>query len=90
MESVFHGLYWKTLLLSLDDIIVIASGFNTHMDELEEVQKRLRTAELKFKPTKCEPLQKNVKYRGHFVGQKERLLTQERSKLFGTGRFRRE
>ena len=37
MERVLHGLHWKSLLLYLDDIIVIAPDFDTHMSRLEEV-----------------------------------------------------
>ena len=37
MERVLQGLHWKTLLLYLDDIIVIAPDFHTHLERLEEV-----------------------------------------------------
>ena len=67
MESVLQGLHWKTLLLYLDDIIVIAPDFETHLARLEEVFRRLATARLKLKPSKCELLQEKVKYLGHVV-----------------------
>ena len=41
MERVLHGLHWKTLLLYLDDIIVIAPDFETHLQRLAEVLRRL-------------------------------------------------
>ena len=44
------------MLLYLDDIIVIASDFETHLDRLVEVLSRLRGAGLKLKPPKCELL----------------------------------
>jgi hypothetical protein len=56
MERVSHGLHWKTLLLYLDDIIVIAPDFETHLQRLTEVLRRLQQAGLKLKPSKCELL----------------------------------
>ena len=67
MERVLQGLHWKTLLLYLVDVIVIAPDFNSHLQRLEEVLKRLRQAGLKLKPKKCELIQKEVKYLGHVV-----------------------
>lgn len=52
MEKVLHGLPWKTLLLYLDNIVVIEPGLETQLTRLEEVLERLRLADLKFKP-KC-------------------------------------
>ena len=67
MEKVLHGLHWKTLLLYLDDIIVISHDFDSHVERLEEVLKRLRAANLKLKPSKCELFRDEVKYLGHIV-----------------------
>ena len=53
MEKVLHGLSWRTLLLYLDDIIVIAPDFQSHLSQLREVLDRLRAAGLKLKPSKC-------------------------------------
>ena len=67
MESVLKGLHWTSLLLYLDDIIVIAPDFKTHLARLEEVFQRLKGAGLKLKPAKCELLQERVKYLGHVL-----------------------
>jgi hypothetical protein len=69
MENVFRGLHWKTLLLYLDDVIVIGNDFDSHYDRLKEVFDRLRAAGLKLKPTKCELLQPKVRYLGHVVSK---------------------
>ncbi len=37
MESVFRDLHWKTLLLYLDDVIVISKDISSHIHRLEEV-----------------------------------------------------
>ena len=67
MEQVLHGLHWKSLLLYLDDVIVIAPDFQTHVQRLEEVLHRLRVAGLKLKPSKCELFKHEVRYLGHVV-----------------------
>ena len=67
MEKVLQGLHWQTLLLYLDDVIVIAPDFNTHIQRLREVLQRLQQAGLKLKPSKCELLQTEVRYLGHVV-----------------------
>ena len=67
MEKVLHGLHWKTLLLYLDDIIVIAPDFQTHIERLGEVFHRLKEAGLKLKPSKCELFKQEVRYLGHVV-----------------------
>ena len=54
-------------LLYLDDVIVIAPDFRTHLDRLAEVLQRLQQAGLKVKPKKCELLQMEAKYLGHLV-----------------------
>ena len=67
MERVLQGLHWKSLLLYLDGIIVIAPNFDSHLTRLEEVLNRLQKTGLKLKPSKCELLQPNVRYLGHVV-----------------------
>lgn len=67
METVLRGLQWKSLLLYLDDVIVFSSDVQSHIDRLEQVFLRLRAANLKLKPSKCELFKRRVKYLGHIV-----------------------
>jgi len=69
MEHVLSGLHWRTLLIYLDDVIVISPDFATHVSRLWEIFDSLRTAKLKLKPSKCTLLQLEVKYLGHVVGR---------------------
>jgi len=62
MEQVLSGLHWKTMLVYLDDVIVISPDFPTHVCRLREVFEQLRGAGLKLKPSKCTFLQPEVKY----------------------------
>jgi len=71
MEQVLSGLHWKTLLIYLDDVIVISPDFKTHVSRLLEVFDCLRAAAagLELKPSKCALLQQEVTYLGHVVGR---------------------
>jgi len=48
-----YRVHWKTLLIYLDDVIVISPDFTTHISRLQEVFNRLRGAGLKLKLSKC-------------------------------------
>ena len=67
MEQVIHELHWKTLLLYLDNVIVISPDFDSHLQRLEEVFGRLQDAGLKLKPKNCKLLQNEVHCLGHVV-----------------------
>ena len=69
MEKVCHELHRRTLLLYLDDVIVIAPDFSTHMDRLRQVFQHFRPANLKLKPSKCSLFQSEVRYLGHVVSK---------------------
>lgn len=73
MEFVLRGLHWNTCILYIDDIIVFADEFESHIARLDAVLDRLSNANLKVAPKKCHFFQKQVK----FLGQvKEFPLTQ--------------
>ena len=67
MNMVLSGLTYKTCLVYLDDIIVMASSLDEHLARLEEVFSRIRAAKLKLRPDKCSLLQKEVTFLGHVV-----------------------
>ena len=70
MELLMKGLQWKTLILYLDDIIVLGSTFEEHLERLNEVLSRLGQAGLKLKPSKCNLVKSEVCYLGHVVSAK--------------------
>ena len=70
MERVLHEICWRTLLLYLDDVIVIFPDFDSHLQRLEKIFKRLQNTGLKLKLTKCKFLQDQVHYLGHVVSAK--------------------
>lgn len=67
MEKVMHSPSWKTLLLYLDNIVVLGHDLRTHMSRLKELLQRLQLAGLKLKSSKCTLLRQEVKFLGHVV-----------------------
>jgi len=78
MKQVLNGLHWKTLLIYLNDVIVISPDFDTYVSRLTDIFDRLRAAGLKLKPSKCVLLQQEVKYLGHVVGRDEVAIDPEK------------
>lgn len=69
MEKVLSNLSSETCMVYLDYIIVIAPDFSQHLNNLEEVFKRLKNSNLKINPKKCKLLQKDVTYLGHVISE---------------------
>ena len=67
MNMVMQGLTWEACLVFLDDIIVISSTFEQHLERLNAVFNRLKAANLKLKPSKCRLFQIKVKFLGSVV-----------------------
>ncbi|KAL2076396.1 hypothetical protein ACEWY4_028006 [Coilia grayii] len=67
MQLVLQGLSWKTCLVYLDYIIVYSNTFAEHLLHLKDVFERLRAANLKVKPSKCDFAQPQVTFLGHVV-----------------------
>lgn len=63
LENVLQDLNWHTLLLYLEDIVIMAFTFEMHVTRLVVLQ-RLGTAQPKLKHSKC-ALLKNSKVPGH-------------------------
>ena len=53
MDLVLCGFTYETCLVYLDDIIVFNPDFDTHVELLEEIFRRLRAANLKLHIKKC-------------------------------------
>lgn len=69
VEIILSGLQWESILVYLDDIIVIGSTFEEHMRSLLEALQRMTTARLKLTPAKCELLKTEVLFLCHIVCQ---------------------
>ena len=67
MDRVLQGLAWKSVLAFLDDILVLGTTFDNHLDNLRTVFQRFRSHGLKLKPTKCSLFQSKVEFLGRVV-----------------------
>ena len=67
MDKVLTGLHWETLLVYLDDLIIFGKSIPEELTRLRQVFHRLRQANLKLKPKKCDLFKTKVSYLGHEV-----------------------
>ena len=54
MDATLAGLNWKTLVVYMDDIIIFSSTFEEHINDVEDVFKRLEKANVTLNQNKCE------------------------------------
>ena len=69
MNLLLRGLTWKTVLAFLDDILVLGTDFQSHLNNLREIFQRFRKYQLKLKPRKCQLFRKSVEFLGRKVSQ---------------------
>ena len=69
MDLVLCGLTYITCLVYLDDIIVYADDFETHLSRVREVFARLQAAKLKLHAGKCCLFQRRVEFLGHVLSE---------------------
>ena len=67
MSEVLKGINGKFVTSYLDDIIVWSASETEHLEHLEQVMNRLRSANLKLKMSKCEFFKKELDFLGHTV-----------------------
>ena len=68
IQLVLQGLSWKECLAYLDDIVVLGTNFEDHMQSLIRVFTRFKQYNLKLKPSKCQLFQTEVNFLGKVVG----------------------
>jgi len=69
MDQVLSGLQGTELFVYLDDIVLYASSLREHEIKFNKLAERLRKANLRLQPDKCEFLRKEVNYLGHVIGE---------------------
>lgn len=71
MNKVLSCLEGIELFVYLGDIVIYSSNLAKHARKFNKLAKRLRAANLRFQPDKCEFLRKEVTYLGHVIGKAE-------------------
>jgi len=69
MDLALCGLTYECCLVYLDDIIVFARDFDTHLSRLQDVFDRLRAAKLKLHINKWFLFQRRVEFLGHVLSE---------------------
>ena len=69
MHAALRGLQYDICLVYLDDIIFLSQTFDAHLKHLNDVFSRLRSTNIRFKPTKCSFACSEVEYLGHVVSR---------------------
>src|ERR1700759_3087501 len=67
MSQIMAGLNFKSLIVYIDDILVYSPTFEQHCKDLQEVFSRLRHANLRLHPKKCNFAKKSTIYLGHRI-----------------------
>ena len=69
MEDCLADYNLKICCIFIDDIIIFGKTFEEHLQNLQLVFQRIREANLKLSPTKCDLFKRKVKYIGHVVSE---------------------
>jgi len=69
MDLVMCGLSYESVLVYLDDLIIMASSFEQLVERFAVVLDRLRAANLKLNCRKCNLFQRKVSFLGHVVSE---------------------
>lgn len=69
MERFLHGLSYDICLVYLDNIIVHSKTFDEQIENLKLVFERLKDANLKLCPNKCQLCQTEVLFLGHKISE---------------------
>ena len=69
MHSCLGNLHLQYCIIYLDDIIVFSQTPEEHLVRLRAVFEKLRRAEWKLKPSKCEFFKQELTYLGHVVSK---------------------
>ena len=68
MNQLFKEELYNFVTIFLDDVLIYSQNLEEHLRHLKIVMKRLASAGLKLKPSKCKLIQTAVSYLGYHIG----------------------
>lgn len=70
MDLVLSGLLYELCLVYIDDIIIFSRTFEDHLKNIQTVLDRLRSANIKLSPEKCNFCLEEIPFLGHVISSK--------------------
>ena len=70
MVDYFKDMLYKKCLVLLDDVIIFGKTVDETLDNYGEFCKKVRSVNLKLKPSKCALFQTQVSFLGHVISEK--------------------
>ena len=80
IEHVFTEELWNSILVYLDDIIIYSRTLEEHLQHIEVALKKLKEAQLKANPEKCDFAETEISFLGHIITTDGIKPNQENSK----------
>lgn len=70
MAKIFGDENFQTVLIYLDDILILGTTFGETLERWDMVLTRLSKFNLKVKPEKCQLFKEKLRYLGHHIPEK--------------------
>jgi hypothetical protein len=68
MEKVLQPVLWKKAMVYIDDVNIYSETFEQHIEDLKEVFKLIKDANLRINPEKCHFGTNQMQFLGHVIG----------------------
>ena len=81
MGIVLNGLIGRLCQAYLDDVTVIGTTFDEHLDNLRTVFLRFRQYGMKLKPSKCDLFKKHTEFLGRHISEKGISVNEDQLKV---------
>lgn len=69
MQEVLREFPWKKVVVYIDDILIMETSFEKHVELVGQVLQTLKIHGIKIKPEKCEWCRTEVEFLGHIVSR---------------------
>lgn len=81
MSGVLREMNFKSVLVYIDDVLILSKDFDSHLLDLTQVFSKLRDAGLTLQPSKCHFAVKQLKFLGHVISRHGVEVDSEKTKV---------